>query len=157
MYNLHNGLTSTETEIELLKYRIQVTKYYRQGYGLGELCRKFRLDITSILFLLRKSRLKKKKLYIIFENQNDRTNVNKDIINEKETHFIEKFFPYPETYGMVRGSYWHWKEKFKKAQERKDSCNHSVRHISCGRCNKILRDASNIPFDDVITYKIDEK
>lgn len=156
MLNVRSSLSSAEIEKELLKYRTQVIKRFRDGDNLGTLCRTFRLDISSVLFLLRKSRLKKKKLYTIYELQKEKID-DKDFISEKEKYYIQKFFPHSETTGLNGGYYWYWREKYKKQQEKKERCKHDVRHIRCGKCNKILRDASNIPINSVITTKINEK
>lgn len=142
------------TEKELLTLRYHVAKYYKEGYCLGELCRLFQLDVASVLLLLKKSKIKKKKLYDIYEYQNNRTNKNKDIIIEKEKYYIDKFFPYSQSFVLTCGFYWYWKDKYNKRLEQREKCNHSIRHIQCAKCNKILRDASNIPLVDVITRKL---
>ena len=141
MHNIRSKSNNAKIEKELLKHRRSVSKCYREGYSLGELCREFRLDISSVLLLLKRSKLKKKKLYIVFKNQTDRTPENKEIINIKEKQYIEKFFPASESSSMGGGYYWHWREEYKKRQQKKEHCNHTIRHIRCGRCNKILRDA----------------
>ena len=144
------------TEKELLKYRTQIVKDYKDGLSLEELCRSFRLDSFSILFLLKKSKLKKKKLYIVYINQNDHK-VEKSIFNEKERYYIQKFFPSSESSNLTGGYYWHWRENRKKIQNKKEKCSHDIRHIRCGRCNTILKDASNIPLSDAIIRKTSEK
>ena len=150
-------LNKNDKEKKILKHRRPVVKNYKDGWYLGELCRNFKLDISSILFLLKKSKLKKKKLYAIFQNQIDRVNKTDEIVLEKEKKILEKFFPASASSNFSGGYYWLWKEKYKQEQKEKENCNHTIRHIRCSTCNKILKDASNISLDDIITYKLDEK
>lgn len=151
MKDLKSNISSDEIEKELLRsYRSPVIKLYNKGYSLGKLCRKFRLDISTILFLLRKSKIKKKNLFIVYDLQSDVDIENKeiaddrDLITIKDEKLIEKFFPYYFTSTLTGGYYWYWKEKFKKNQEKKKNCKHNIKHIRCGRCNKIICDASNM-------------
>lgn len=142
-------------EKEISKKRKDVLKCYKEGYYLGELCRMFRLDISSILFLLKKSKLKKKNLYDIYEKQKLKVNNRKDIITNKDYIYIDKFFGLSNE--LLSKRFIFWKENFKKTEKKKELCKHGTRHIRCGNCNKILADASNIPYNNVVKSKIQKE
>ena len=133
---------------ELLKiYKNEVNSLYKKGHSLGELCREFCIDIPTILFMLRKSKIKKKNLFQIYSNQTERKELNVpiELVLKKDNVYLTKFFPDSNSLLFSSSYYSFWKEKYQKNEDRKKKCKHKVRHIRCSLCNKILGDASNIP------------
>ena len=124
---------------KLLKTKI--LKLYKKGYHLNELCKEFKKDAESVLLILKESALKRKELYLIYDMQEVR-NISNEIFEENEIQLIEKFFPSIASTQLMGGYYWHWKDKFKKAERIKKNCVHDIRHIRCAKCNTILADAT---------------
>lgn len=52
----------------LFLHQKKIIKMYKSGYNLGEICRKFCLDLTTILFIIRKKRFKKKRSILYLKN-----------------------------------------------------------------------------------------
>ena len=101
--------------------------------------------------------MKKQTLYKIYQNQTTRNDESKpELFLETDKFYIDKFFPQSDSNNFSTSYYWFWKQKYKKQQEKKMSCPHKIRTIHCSTCNKILKDASNIPIDDVIITKIND-
>jgi len=61
-----------DRKILLFKKR-EITKLYKNGYELGEICRKVKLDISTTLLLIKGLKLKKKRLYEVYTNQTVRS------------------------------------------------------------------------------------
>jgi len=156
MSNRQSRLNYVREEM-LSLHKKKVTDLYKEGYSLGEVCRELCLDISSILYILRKAKIKKQTLYKIYQNQTTRNDENKpELFLETDKFYIDKFFPQSDSNNFSTSYYWFWKQKYKKQQEKKMSCPHKIRTIHCSTCNKILKDASNIPIDDVIVTKIND-
>ncbi len=142
---------------EIFLCKKETVKLYKDGYALGEICRSLKLDISTVLLLLKRHKFKKRRLYQIYTNQSTRTESNRfELILKRDEYYLEKFFPNSDSY-FSNSYYWFWREKIKKRKQKR--CEHKIRHIRCGICNKILKDATNIPLIDnpVITTKIDIK
>jgi len=140
---------------EIVKlYKKDVVKSYKEGSNLGELCRTYHLDISSVLYILQKQKIKKRLLYEVYENQTARNETKKpDLILERDKYYLEKFFPVLNL-SFSTSYYWFWREKYRESQDIKAICEHKIRHIRCGICNKILKDATNIILEEpVITMK----
>lgn len=139
-------LSTKEKRHELLKiYKKQVFKLYKDGNTLGRLCRETSLDVSSILFILKKCKITKKLLYLVFENQLDKTDAdNIELFLENEKFHLEKFFPSTMSSYFSSSYVYYWKEKYKSLQDTREKCNHKTKHIACACCGKILADASNI-------------
>jgi hypothetical protein len=135
-----------ENKKQLLKiYKKKVYNLYKEGYTLGMICRNTVLDISSVIFILKKLKIKKRKLYYIYENQISKSSTqNTDLFLENEKYYLEKFFPSSETSYFSSSYVWYWKEKYKKLQLERDECNHKFKNITCAQCGKILADATNI-------------
>ena len=156
MYNPIARLNDIRNEM-LLRHKKDILDLYKEGKGLGEICREMCLDISSVLYILKKCRLYKKTLYNVYEEQTNRADHFKtEFILEDEEYYLEKFFPQASATYFSSSYYFFWKEKFKRTEAIKAKCNHSVRTITCSLCNKILKDASNIPIDNTITKKLEE-
>lgn len=156
MRNINPNLKKEKDEM-LLTYKRDIIRSYKDGDGLGRLCRKYRLDISTILYVLGKSKLKKKSLYRVYQNQNSKLETQRsEIILEKDKYYLDKFFPLSDSTNFSSSYRWFWKEELIKAQKKKEDCKHRIRHISCGSCNKILRDATHIPLDEITIYKDDQ-
>ena len=136
----------------LFLHRNKVKKLYKMGYSLGKMCRELCLDVSSVLYILRKSKLKKQSLYKIYQEQSARNDEEKnELFLENEKFYIDKFFPHSDSINFSTSYFGFWKEKFKKEQDKKRTCQHQIRTIRCSLCNKILKDASNIPFENEVT------
>lgn len=155
---MSNDLIKFKNE-RILQHKKEASKLYKKGYTLDEICRALKLDISSVLFLLRKCRLKKKKLYQIFEYQRDRLE-SRDIklVLKKDEYYLEKFFPIASSSFFSKSYYLYWKERYKNSKEKQKNCKHEIRHIRCGICDKILGDASRIELIEhtIIDTKTDE-
>ncbi len=128
---------------------LKVIHYYIEGYDLRELCYVFDTDISTILEILKKKKFKKKKLYDVYRNQEDRKELGKTVhIFEKEENLLEKYFPLFSNSEFSHSYFWYWKEKRKDIEKKKERCTHKYRHIRCSVCSKILGDASNIKLPD---------
>jgi enolase len=102
------------------------------------------LDIDTVLDIIRREGYKKKELYEIYEKQENKQ-TNKKTRTEIREKLINKFFPMYTDDGIFSQSYHiYWKEKLKKNNNKKYTCNHSISHIRCGKCMKILADATDI-------------
>ena len=131
---------------EIFLYKKDVVILYKKGYLLGEICRNLKLDISTVLELLKQNKFKKKRLHQIFTNQTIRTETCRvELILKKDEYYLEKFFPNSDSF-FSNSYYWFWREKYKKRKNEK--CEHNVRHIRCAICNKILKDATNIPLEE---------
>ena len=149
------SINQDERRKELLKlYKTEVLYFYKIGHQLGELCREFCMDIPTILFILRKSGIKKKTLFQIYSNQTERkeSNVPIELVLKKDNFYLKKFFPDSDSLLFSSSYYWFWKTKYEKAEEKKKTCKHKIRHIRCSICNKILADATNIPLQNEVKY-----
>lgn len=130
-------------------HKREVVKLYRRGYNLGELCRMSCLDISLILQILRKNRIKKPTLYKVYQNQADRAEAKHGgLVLERDKYYIDKFFPNSDVVNFSSSYYWFWKKNNEKIENRKRLCQHGIRHIRCSLCNKVLKDASNIPLEE---------
>lgn len=147
-------LTETRDKM-LLIHKNKVIDLYKEGYGLGQLCRMLCLDISSIVYILRKSKMKKKSLYVIYQEQTNRPDSErKELLTEDDKFYLDKFFPSADTSNFSNSYYFFWKEKFKKENKQKQTCEHHIRTITCSTCKKILKDASNIRLDEIKITKI---
>lgn len=141
----------------ILSYKKSVSKLYKEGYSLGEICRIFKLDISSVLIILKKCKFKKKKLYQIFEYQSDRLETkNVGLILKRDEHYLEKYFPSTSSSFFSNSYYLFWKDRYKRTKEKQRKCRHNIRHIRCGICNKILGDASNVPIKNNVFIENDK-
>jgi len=132
---------------EIPHYKREVVKLYKDGYALGEICRKVKLDISTILLLLKLQRFKKRRLYDVYENQADKSRENYGkLLLKRDEYYLEKFFPNSNSI-FSTNYYWFWREKQKKREDIQSKCKHKVRHIRCSLCEKILGDATNIPLN----------
>lgn len=134
----------------------EIVKLYKNGCALGEICRISKLDISSVLLLLKSHKFKKRSLYQIYVNQSIRAeSKNVELVLKRDKYYLEKYFPNSGS-DFSSSYYWFWRESFKKGQEKQKICSHRVRHIRCSLCNKILKDATNIPLvdDQIIITKI---
>lgn len=128
-------------------YKI-VVRLYREGYNLGKICRETKLDVASVLNLLRKKKLKKKILYKVFDRQSDKSNSDTiDLFLKTDLHYLEKFFPNCNSVNISSSYYWMWKLKHDKVIKKRKECPHKIRHIKCACCGEILGDASHIHLD----------
>ncbi|MFA5396021.1 MAG: hypothetical protein WC346_08450 [Methanogenium sp.] len=150
-------LSSVREEM-LFLHRNKVKDLYKDGYSLGDICRELCLDISSVLYILRKSKLKKQTLYKIYEDQLTRNDEKQnELFSEEEKFYIDKFFPHSDSNNFSTSYFWFWRKNFKKDQEKKKHCKHQIRTIHCSICNKTLGDASNIPLpNEVIITKNDQ-
>lgn len=142
------------------EHKKEVIKLYKKGYNLGELCRMNCLDISLILQILRKNRIKKQVLYKVYQNQSDRSeSKHGGLILERDKYYIDKFFPNSDVINFSSSYYWFWKKNQDSIEKRKKLCSHGIRHIRCSICNKVLKDATNIPLEEktTITDSIDQK
>ncbi len=132
----------------------QVIKYFKKGYSIGKICRRFHLDVSSVLFILKTGKIRKTVLYKIYKKQEIR-NENKvyELILESEKYHLDKFFPNVTSDSFTTSYYYYWKKEFDTQQKRKDTCKHSIKHIRCSICSKILADASNININNLIIKK----
>jgi len=107
---------------------------------LIELSRGFHIDFSLILFILKKSKIRKTQLYEIYEYQAERKELSHIVyIPVKESIYLEKFFP--TTDENITNSYFSfWMSKHKKNERKKEKCLHNVKHIQCAICGKILAD-----------------
>jgi len=129
-----DGLIEEKTEF--------VRTLYENGCHLDEICRQTRLDIDTTLETIRKFRYKKNELYLIYEYQEDKK-ISKKVRIEIRRHLMDKFFPVGQENEFFSASYHlYWKEKMKKQERLKKGCSHSICHIACSLCGKILADAS---------------
>jgi len=136
--------------LDVKQYKQQVYRLYCDGNSLGKISREVKLDISSVLFVLRKCKIPKKALYSIFEIQLDRTNSeNVDLFLENEKFYVDKFFPNTGTNYFSSSYVWYWKEKYKKLEESRHACQHRIKNIACASCGKILADASNIQTNNI--------
>lgn len=128
-----------------IKVKKEIIKYFKKGHCLGSICRKFHLDISIILYILKTGKIKKNVLYNIYNKQiiqNERREY--DIILESDMYYLNKFFPNTDT-EFINSSYYHyWKKELNKVEKRKNECKHEFKVIKCSLCGKILKDASNI-------------
>jgi len=123
--------------------RRNIIKNFKEGLYLGELCRKYQFDVSTILEILKKARVKRKILYDVYANQEDRRiKRNIEIVLEQDKYYIEKFFPTDDNW--TNSYYWYWKKNLDKLEKKKANCKHEIRHIRCSICGKILADASDI-------------
>jgi len=156
MSNIQENHTDIRKEM-LFTHKKNVLRLYKEGYGLGEICRLECLDISTILYILRKCKVKKNSLYKIYQNQTEKSELKKPaLILENEKIYLEKFFPSSDSSNFSSSYYWFWKENYNKDQEKKDKCSHYIKHIRCSICNKILKDATNIKISDEIIITHDK-
>jgi hypothetical protein len=135
--------------------RSKLIKYYKKGYDIRELCIMFDADLSTVLEIIKRKKIKKRETCKIFEKQEirkDKSNLN--FIRDKEYLLLEKYFISFSKSEVINTYFWYWQEKLKKDNAKKEKCNHSIRHIRCSKCNKILADASNIVINPSIKSKI---
>jgi len=132
------------------KYKKTVFNLYKNGNSLGKVCRETGLDISSVIFVLRKCKIPKNKLYFIYETQICKTNTEDKLFLESEKTYIEKFFPSSDSSYFSTSFVYFWKEKYKKINRDRESCKHKIRNITCASCGKLLADASNIQIDHLL-------
>ena len=129
-----------EIDYELKK---ELIEFYKEGYSLVELSRGFHIDFSLILYILKRAKIKKIKLYEIYEYQLEKKEISHIMcIPVKESRYLEKFFPTNDN--AITNSYFSfWKNKYQKAEKKKEKCKHKIRHIRCSICGKILADATD--------------
>ena len=126
-------------------FKRQLIKYYKEGHCLGEICRKYHLDISTTLHILKTGKIRKTKLYEIHEEQDIRAERKTfDLILESEKYHLDKFFPNIELGDFTTSYYYYWKNKHDKTEQKKEICKHRIRNIRCATCGKILGDATHI-------------
>ena len=136
-----------DRKILLFKKR-EITKLYKNGYELGEICRKVKLDISTTLLLIKGLKLKKKRLYEVYTNQTVRSKAQHGgLFLKRDEYYLDKFFPKVNSF-FSTNYYWYWKDKIKKREKKQDDCKHKIRHIRCSLCDKILGDATYIPLNN---------
>ena len=134
--------------------RLKLIQHYNKGYGLRELCRMFDTDISTTLEIIRRKKIKKRNLYEIYKNQDDRKEtIDFDLILKREKILLEKYFPVLQPSEFTYSYFWYWKEQFDKKKKKKEKCKHQYKHICCALCSKILGDATKINLDSVKVYK----
>ena len=141
------NIYKSKREQELLKiYELkkdEVLKSYKKGFTLGAICRRIHNDLSTVLYILKKLRIPKKELYKIYEKQTIMTEVySSDLILKTEKYYIDKFFPDPEDENMTTVYYKKWEIDLKKLKKQRENCSHSIKHIKCANCGKILGDAT---------------
>ena len=145
MNNSNQPIFNLQEEM-LLFHKKKVITLYKEGYSLRELCMEFCLDISSILFVLRKSKLKRKTIYSAYREQATRNENRKSDNSLKEDKiYLDKFFAQSELDGFTSSYFSYWKENYKKLEEKRAKCTHRIRTIRCSLCDAILADASKIP------------
>jgi hypothetical protein len=121
-----------------------IKKMYNNGYLLDDICYYTKLDIDTVLEIIRKFRYRKKKLYEIYEVQEDQ-NIRKKSRIDIRNKLTEKYFPTESDDTFYSHSYHlYWKKKLKERDKRRMNCTHELCHIRCAKCGKILGDASEI-------------
>ena len=130
------------------KKKTKILELYNRGYTLGKISRNTLLDFTTVLYILRKLKTKKSLLYKIYEKQiTFLEDSSKDIIMESDKPFIDKFFPGSNNENFDDSYFWYWKKKSNDLIEKRKTCLHKIRNITCANCGAVLKDASNIPID----------
>jgi len=125
----------------VFEYEENLVEYYKRGYSLIELSRIFHIDFSLIIYIIKHAKIKRAQLHRIYEEQSEQKERSTMVcIQEKELKYVEKFFPQMDD-AFTNSYYIYWKEKYKKSEERKQKCEHKVRHIQCSLCNTILEDA----------------
>ncbi|MCK4500790.1 hypothetical protein KAU11_09845 [Candidatus Babeliales bacterium] len=122
------------------KLKKELIEFYKEGYSLVELSRGFHIDFSLILYILKRAKIKKIKLYEIYDYQTERKELSHVVyVPIKEYRYLEKFFP--TTSDVITNSYFtYWQNKYKKNEKRKEECKHSIKHVRCAICGKILSD-----------------
>ena len=119
----------------------KLIKYYKQGYSLIELSRHFHIDFSLIVYIVRHAKITRAQLHAIYEYQAERQEHSSiKCIQEKEQTYVDKFFPLTDEF-FTNSYYMYWKSKYVIAEEKKQKCTHSVQHVRCSLCNKILTNA----------------
>jgi hypothetical protein len=128
------------TDTLIREQKDQIIFLFNKGCHLDEICRCVKLDIDTVLEVIRKCKYKKKELYVIYEYQDDR-NINKKTRMDVQSHLLNKFFPLQDDDYFFSNSYHlYYKEKLKRKEKLKKECTHPITHIRCGICGKILAD-----------------
>jgi hypothetical protein len=123
----------------------KVLFFYNKGYSLGRISRNSLIDITTVLYILKKSKIKKRFLYKIYEKQiTFSEDCSPELIIEENKQFINKFFPGSDNEDFNSSYYWYWKKKYGNLLDKREKCMHKIKNITCANCGKILQDASNI-------------
>lgn len=123
----------------------EVLKAYKKGFTLGAICRRTFIDISTLLYILKRLKISRKELYKIYEKQEIAKNIySTDLILKREKYYIDKYFPDPEEENISTVYYKKWEYKYNQLKKQRKNCSHSVKHIKCSICGKILGDASNI-------------
>lgn len=128
------------TDVLIEERKDQIILMFSKGYHIDEICCHVKLDIDTVLEIIRKYKYKKKELYVIYEYQNDR-NICKKTRMTIQAHLLNKFFPLrDDNYFFTNSYHLYYKEKLKRKEKLKKECLHNITHIKCGRCGKILGD-----------------
>jgi len=126
----------------------KVLEFYNRGYSLGKISRNALIDFTTVLNILKKSRIKRGLLYKIYEKQITYSeDCSPDLITEGDKQFVNKYFPGSENEDFNSSYFWYWKRKYGNMMEKRETCQHKIRNITCAKCGQILKDASNIPIE----------
>jgi len=126
------------------QYTKQLIEAYKDGYSLIELCYLFHTDALTILKLIKKAKLTDKQLYLIFTEQEEHhETIAQKKRKEKEQYLLTRYFPL-NVNDITTKMYWRYViEKNNKREKEKEQCKHSLKHIRCAKCGKILGDASD--------------
>jgi hypothetical protein len=127
------------------KHSEELLEAYKDGFTLAELCNLFHIDALTVLKVIKKARITNTQLYLVFQEQEEhQETVAQKKRNEKEQYLLIRYFP-TLVNDITTKTYWRYiATKNYKQDKVKEVCQHSVRHIRCAKCNKILADASNI-------------
>ena len=125
------------------EFKKELIEFYKEGYSLVELSRGFHIDFSLILYILKRAKIKKIKLYEIYDYQTERKEHSQIVcIPVKESRCLEKFFPTNDD--TITNSYFsYWQTKYKKNEKKKEKCKHRITHLRCAICGKILSDNTN--------------
>ncbi len=124
-----------------------IKKLFIQGNHLDEICERTKLDIDTVLNEIRQLKYKKEKLFIVYEKQ-EKNKTNKKIRKETRKRLVDKFFPMSNEESFFSYSYHlYFMKKAKELDINRAKCKHSIKHIRCGKCGKILADATHIHTD----------
>jgi hypothetical protein len=128
------------------KKKNKVLELYNRGYTLGKISRNSLIDFSTVLNILRRSRIKRNVLYKTYEKQITYIeDSSKDIIMETDKPFIDKFFPGCNNENFDASYFWYWKKKYGDITKKRKTCLHKIRNITCANCGAVLKDASDIP------------
>jgi len=130
------------------KNKDKILKYYYKGYPLGTISRCTYLDISTILDILSKCKIRKKQLYETYEKQMIINEVYfSDFFIDTDKPRIDRFFPNPENEKFTLPYFLYWKKNNIILNEKRKECKHIFKNICCATCGEILQDATNIILD----------